>query len=496
MKQCIAVLITATAFLSSCWAFTWDDVTPLDEYVQRKDDVFSWNLLTEYRFDDDNCTTYILNMTSHRWMDETFSSRPIWTHYVGVSIPDTPKRNFAYMYIDGGGITSGIPGREDGRVNITRQIAHYTGYFGAFVLQVPNQGVVFANDPDQVSRTEDRFIAWTWKTFMETDNPNPEMVARFPMTKAGVQALDCINQFVLSRRPQNNITQFGVGGGSKRGWTAWSVAATDRRVIAVTPMVMSLLNFESTLQAHYRNLGGWTWVFNDYWELNLTQHFHDEKAINHVDGLWNYEDMFRYRERLALIPKLLVSGTGDEFFLVTDSHNWWNQMGGPKWILMNQNAEHSLVPWHRKIGETVGAWLMLLLEDNLPNVPQMAWLRGPSVTGGRIALNVDPVPDEITAWTAHTWRDDIKKDFRLVIGQPPTPNPVFWTRKAVTHVGPGSYDVEVPTELPGYNAVFMDCSWTSLIPGLTLHLTTEVQVTPDTFPFEGCYGSDCWGTLV
>jgi len=48
-----------------------------------------------------------------------------------------------------------------------------------------------------------------------------------------------------------------------------------------------------TLQSHYRNLGGWTWVFNDYWVLNLTQHFHDEIVTKSPGGLWDYEDMFR-----------------------------------------------------------------------------------------------------------------------------------------------------------------------------------------------------------
>jgi len=40
-----------------------------------------------------------------------------------------------------------------------------------------------------------------------------------------------------------------------------------------------------------------------------------------------------YKERLALIPKLLVSATGDEFFLLTDHSNWWDQMGGEKWLM-------------------------------------------------------------------------------------------------------------------------------------------------------------------
>jgi PhoPQ-activated pathogenicity-related protein len=39
-----------------------------------------------------------------------------------------------------------------------------------------------------------------------------------------------------------------------------------------------------------------------------------------------------YKERLGLIPKLMVSAAGDEFFMLTDSHAWWDQMPGPKYI--------------------------------------------------------------------------------------------------------------------------------------------------------------------
>jgi PhoPQ-activated pathogenicity-related protein len=341
-------------------------------------------------------------------------------------------------------------------------------------------------------------MAWTWKTYIDSapEDRDPDMIARMPMTKAGTRALDAINEFVLSMEPDHDIKEFAVGGGSKRGWTAWSVAATDRRVTAVTPMVMSLLNFNDTLQAHYRNLGGWTWVFNDYWELNLTQHFHDDIATNWENGIWNYEDMFRYKERLELIPKLLVSATGDEFFLPTDSHTWWDQMGGQKWIMMTPNAEHSLIPWHRRIGEGVATWLMLLLETSMPNVPQMNWLRGYQGTAARILLNVDQVPDEVTAWWAETWRNDTRRDFRLAVGYPPFIHPVIWQRKEVNTIGPGNYDVEIENNGPGYTAVFIECVWTRFIQGLRLHLTTEIQVTPAGYPFPSCYGIECWGTLT
>jgi len=65
---------------------------------------------------------------------------------MGISIPDEITRDFAYMFIDGGGNGEGAqpPGPTDSRVRIVREVARITGYFGAFILQIPNQGVIFS----------------------------------------------------------------------------------------------------------------------------------------------------------------------------------------------------------------------------------------------------------------------------------------------------------------------------------------------------------------
>ena len=40
-----------------------------------------------------------------------------------------------------------------------------------------------------------------------------------------------------------------------------------------------------------------------------------------------------YRSRLEMIPKYMISATGDEFFLNQDSHYWWHLMGGYKHMM-------------------------------------------------------------------------------------------------------------------------------------------------------------------
>jgi hypothetical protein len=43
----------------------------------------------------------------------------------------------------------------------------------------------------------------------------------------------------------------------KAGWTAWTAAAVDKRVAAVMPLVIDLLNIEISFEHHYRAYGFW-----------------------------------------------------------------------------------------------------------------------------------------------------------------------------------------------------------------------------------------------
>ena len=75
----------------------------------------------------------------------------------------------------------------------------------------------------------------------------------------------------------------------QRGWTTWSLAAVDRRVIGIMPLVMSLLWFEETLMKHFRGFdGGWSFAFKPYHDENLTHYLTDPIA----HPVFNIEDPF------------------------------------------------------------------------------------------------------------------------------------------------------------------------------------------------------------
>jgi len=492
----IEVLLVSVAFAAiETNAYTWEEKTALDDYVHFDDGYFSWEILTTYRFEENKTTVYMMNMTSQKWMDETFTSKSEWYHMMAIAIPDVIQHEAAMMWIEGGSNRpdTGPSPPSDDIVRLTVEIAQNTGAIGAYIRQVPNQGMIFSNDPNQISRTEDKIIAWTWHTFITTHQDKPEVILRLPMTKAAKRGFDTINELVAQERPGTNINKFIPSGGSKRGWTTWSVAAADQRVIAAAPCVMSLLNFNETLQSHFRNLGGWTWVFKDYYDLNLTQRFHDEIVTKSPGGLWDYEDMFRYKERLGLIPKLMISASGDEFFLVSDSHNWWDEMPGPKWIEMVPNAGHSLSQWYNKVAQSIIAFGNKILKE-LP-MPQLSWFRSDTDTGGLIRFSTDIVPDEITVWQANTFVNETGKDFRLTAGYPPNPHLVAWRRVPFQDLGFGNYLIEVDSPALGFTGYFFEAVWI-VENSLRLTLTSETQVSPNFFPYPSCYGIECYGSLV
>ena len=53
----------------------------------------------------------------------------------------------------------------------------------AALFQIPNQPIVFYDDPSRMERSEDDMIAWTWHHYVTINSSEPFWLARLPMTK-------------------------------------------------------------------------------------------------------------------------------------------------------------------------------------------------------------------------------------------------------------------------------------------------------------------------
>src|SRR5678816_2516852 len=133
---------------------------------------------------------------------------------------------------------------------------------------VPNQPLVFAGETK--GRAEDSLIAYTWDKFLRTGDE--KWPARLPMTKSAVRALDTVTSFCASKEGGGvKVDSFVVAGASKRGWTTWATAIVDKRVVAIIPIVIDMLNVEASFRHHFAAYGYYAPAVGDYEEMKIMQ---------------------------------------------------------------------------------------------------------------------------------------------------------------------------------------------------------------------------------
>ncbi|XP_035673097.1 autocrine proliferation repressor protein A-like [Branchiostoma floridae] len=464
--------------------------TPLDDYVHKPDPHYSYHEVLEWRLKGPGYTMYLLNMTSQQWLTEDEVDRSIWWHYLTVTIPDNITHpEAALLFLEYGDNTDRLPGYDDNFIAPTRMVALSTGSVSADLKQVPNQPIVFKNDSLQKSRVEDAIIAYTWRHFLDYPD-QPDWLLRNPMTKAAVRAMDTVQDFV-NRMTGNQPEKFMVAGESKRGWTTWTTGAVDKRVFAIAPIVMDLLNMKANLHHFYRALGGWTFAFDDYYAENITSRLDDPN----LEKLAAIVDPLAYKDRLTM-PKYIIGTGGDEFFMPDDSYYYWDQLEGEKYRRWIPNAEHSIDGHEISLFFSLGAFFLSVVEDS-PR-PKMTWTRETGTKSGRIMLHTDIKPMTIRSFHARTL-DGKRRDFRLVNQPPgqtePQPHPVIWLPEDVQDMGNGTYVAEFDIPAVGWLAFFIQATFPAPH-GTALEFTTEVHIIPETFPFPDCHGTDCRGTLL
>src|SRR5204863_1392239 len=91
------------------------------------------------------------------------------------------------------------------------------------------------------------------------------------------------------------VDGFVVAGGSKRGWTTWTTAAVDKRVVAIIPLVIDLLNIEPSMLHHYAAYGFWAPSIGDYEALRIM----DWTGTPQYRALMKIEEPYEYRHRLV-----------------------------------------------------------------------------------------------------------------------------------------------------------------------------------------------------
>lgn len=479
------------SFVFLCSIFvTLTQSTPLDDYVNKPDDHYKYEIIGRYH--GPAYTNYIINMTSQKWKSDAVSDRSVWWHYLTITIPHKITHiDSAFLFIDGDSNTDSPPLHGDKFVTVTTLLGVSMEAITADLKMVPNQPITYKDDSSKRRRKEDAAVAWTWRKFLE-NTTDPEIIIELPMTKAAVRAMDTVAEVAKSVLG-NFVNRFFVSGASKRGWTTWLTAAVDKRVFAMAPIVMNLLNMQKNLHHHFRSLGGWTFAFKDYYTEDITRKLDSAE----FQKLANVIDPLVYKDRYKDIPKVVISTTGDEFFLLDDSDFYFSKLQENTYLRILPNAEHSCIGHIISLMSTLRSFFLTTVM-NIP-IPKLQWTRSSTKNGGRITLKTDTPPTSVTAFYARTL-DGKRKDFRLFVAASQNStkdkfNPVFWHKKEISKLENNTFTAEFVNPSYGWLAFFIQVSFKG-IKDTVLELTTETQIIPETYPYQDCHGTDCFGILV
>ena len=430
----------------------------LDAYVAKPDPSFAWKVAGP--ISGPGYHGAVLELTSQTWDAPKDVDRTVWKHWVTVIVPDKVSHDKAFLYITNGDTTDPVPTKAEDH---WAKLATDTRSVVVQLDDVPNQPLTFADDPLKKARVEDEIIAYLQARYATTRDPN--QLLRLPMVKSGTQAMTAVQQYLASDAGGKlKIDGFVVAGASKRGWTTWLVGAEDKRVVAIVPIVISILNVEQTAIHHWRAMGYFSPALQDYVDARLIPDMIGKPGLAGVNLI---EDPLNYQDRPTMkIPKYVINAVGDEYFPPDNTRYGYSKVAQPKRLRMIPNANHSMDG--TDIMESITAFHDAIL--NRRPIPDYAW----SVRkDGAIVVQPKGKPTEVRLWQGTNPK---ARDFRLdTIGK-------SFTSTLLQPQKDGSYVADVPKPASGYTAYFVELTYPS---GgkYPLKFTTEVYVKPDVLPY-------------
>ena len=430
--------------------------TALDHYVAAADPNYGYKLVTT--LPGDGLTASVLRLTSQTWLTEKEVDHPVWEHWLTVIRPAKVNSDKAMLFITGGSRDRGAPRAPDA---ILTSIAKATNSVVAELRGVPNQPLTFAGESH--GRTEDALIAYTWDKYLRSGDER--WPARLPMTKSAVRAMDAVTAFCAT--PDGGGVKVGgfvVAGASKRGWTTWTTAAVDKRVVAVIPIVIDTLNVQKSSAHHYSAYGFFAPSLQDYVDMKII----DWTGTPQYAKLLKIEEPYEYRQRLTM-PKFIINATGDEYFPPDNSQFYFDDLPGVKYLRYVPNADHSLSGSDAAL--TVMACHAAVLTGS--PLPQLSWTWPAE---GAVRAQVKGTPTAAKLWQA---TNPSARDFRVeTLGK-------VWKSSPVEGRD-GVYEATVPKPGKGWTAYFLEFTFPGPLgeKGPPFKFTTQVKMVPDVLPFK------------
>jgi PhoPQ-activated pathogenicity-related protein len=230
--------------------------------------------------------------------------------------------------------------------------------------------------------------------------------------------------------------------------------------VAICPLVIDVLNAETSITHHYRAYGFYAPAIGDYVKHGIV----DWMGAPESKSLYAIEDPFNYRDRLTL-PKLLINACGDQFFLPDSSRFYFNELPGVKYLRYIPNTDHSLR--NSDANSTLLAWHEATVRKL--KLPRFTWTHR---AGGVVTVTAMTAPTSVLLWQATNPK---ARDFRLESVGP------VWTSSPLEGKN-GVFSATVAKPAAGWSAYLVELTF-DIGAAAPLKLTTDVTVTPDTLPF-------------
>ena len=456
LKKIFIVFTVVAIYFTLNYTFLSNEgYTSMEDYIESTKDEFSYEI--EEIIYEDEWTGYHIKMISGEWLDSKKVDQVEWWHYVDIIIPKNTQTSTGIMFIDGGV-------KEEDFFRLDSKSAEYAIETKSVIVNVSNipfQPINFL-DSEQESFYEDDLIAYAWNEFLKSGAKQKytEWLPRFPMTRAVVRSMDLAQEITLQN--DINVKDFLVSGASKRGWTAWTTAAVDERIIAVAPLVIDLLNVVPSFENHYRSYGEFSPAVQDYVNYNIP----DWMGTKEFKVLMSYVEPYSFLEKFTM-PKYIINAGSDEFFSTDSWRFYYEELPENKLIRYVPNANHSLS------GEYLSNDLVSFFHRIVNNIdlPDLNW--------ELIDDNLEVFLDYDGEYSVSIWRafNEDGRDFRL------WQEGELWKESKINTNEDNIYNIKLDNQSNGYQAIMVEFNLDqdSQFP---LKISTGPYVIPDSYPHE------------
>lgn len=295
----------------------------LDHYIHNSDNSFAWRLIEESSIY--GVKSYDILLTSQTWQGNP------WHHQLTILVPPSVVYNDALLYITGGSLSQGevkFKSTFDGETTVMALLSLETNALVVIVRQTPNQ-------PLFDGLIEDELISHTLHNYLTDGDLTWPLL--FPMVKSAVSAMNATQEF-STQKLGLTIKNFVVAGASKRGWTSWLTGAIDKRVSAIAPMVIDMVNMPLSIPYHLEAWGAYSPQIQDYVKIGLTEELSSGQG---GADLVTMIDPYSYRNSLTM-PKLILLGTNDPYWPTDAIKHYFYDFPGANFIHNVPNAGHDL----------------------------------------------------------------------------------------------------------------------------------------------------------